>query len=217
MIIKLLFLCLLRWITSNIVHTYKQNAEYCNTLLQKAKNTQIESVRHAYCVEVVEADHAAVLKTLNKYHIQFLASNSTYATFEEVLNYSCKVPSTIETLLQWTAGLIPLTTAVILLNLANTGREYLKKMKNRKKIAQANMNSEPESKDDTVEKNKQTKPQRIEKPPIYPTPSPNSRRDTQYIRKRKKPKEEKPVLSACTEKLVNSISPTLRKRIMNEP
>ena len=37
--------------------------------------------------EVVEADQTAVIDTLQQYHLSFLASNETYATFEEVLHF----------------------------------------------------------------------------------------------------------------------------------
>jgi hypothetical protein len=215
MLIKLFLLCILRLGCTKIVETYQDQAKYCNELLQRAKDTQVESVRNAYCVEVVEADQKAVLNTLSMYHLSFLASNNTYGTFVEVLNNSCKVPSYISTLIEWTSGLIPLTTALILYKLIEKGKDCLLSFRKRK-IHHLKSDG-AECKENETQKNIQSKPKKIDKPPIYPS-SPSTRRDTQYIRKRKmeETKKENPrSLSATTEALISNLSPTLRKRFLN--
>ena len=215
MLIQLVLLCALRFGCTNIVQTYHEQAKYCNELLQKAKDTQVESIRNAYCVEVVEADQKATLNTLDTYHLSFLASNKTYGTFVEVLNYSCKVPSYISTLLEWTSGLVPFTAALILYKLIEKVKAYLTTCRKTKMHLKSNDGAE--SKEETAEINNQSKPKRIDRPPMYPSASPSTRRDTQYIRKRKEVKKEepKPTLSATTEALVANISPSLRKRLLN--
>ena len=217
MLIQLLILCVLRIGCTNIVDTYVENAKYCNELLQKAKDTQVESVRNAYCVEVVEADQKAVLNTLDAYSLSFLASNSTYGTFVEVLNYSCKVPSYVSVILEWTSGLLPLTVALLLYRIIEKGKDQIMKFRQRKKVHV--QEEQGESKDDDAKDSKsQSRPQKIDRPPVYPSSSPSTRRDRQYIRKRKEPKKEqppKPTLSANTEALVTNIPSTLRKRLLN--
>lgn len=92
-----------------VTQTYIEQSATCLQLLDKAKNADIESVRNAYCVEVVEEDHRATQYTLDKYHLQFLASNETYSSVEEVIEMSCRVPAFVDIFLTWTAGVAPMT------------------------------------------------------------------------------------------------------------
>lgn len=114
MLIYAVFVAALRFSAEQIVHTYHNETRHCARLLEKAKSAEIETVRNAYCVEVVEADQLAVRSTLNAYGLGFLQSNETYSTFEEVLEHSCKVPDYVDIFLRWTAGIVPMTCAWIL-------------------------------------------------------------------------------------------------------
>ena len=114
MLIYAVFVAALRFSAERIVHTYHNETRHCAQLLEKAKSAEIETVRNAYCVEVVEADQLAVRSTLNAYGLGFLQSNETYSTFEEVLEHSCKVPDYLDIFLRWTAGIVPMTCAWIL-------------------------------------------------------------------------------------------------------
>lgn len=215
MLIQLAFLCLLRYAADTVVDSYVANAKYCNELLVKAKETQVESIRNAYCVEVVEADQKAVLSTLQQYHLTFLASNETYATFEEVLNYSCRIPSSLDVVLQWTAGVIPVTVGFFVYKIALHIFDKWQSLKRRT----VSLPEEKETADEGEEKDEDAPPRimrnRNRRPPLHKTRS--QVRDLQHIRSAPPVitvTEKQPTISEKTEALITSISPGLRKRLM---
>lgn len=216
MLIPVVFVCLLRYAADTIVHDYTVNAQYCNKLLSKARETDVESIRNAYCVEVVEADQAAVLKTLKPYRLAFLASNKTYATFEEVMNYSCRIPSALEIAMHWTAGLIPLTIGAFIFKVAQAAYSKWNA------LAPQHEDEPEDVSEDESEDNDDAPPKSIRRfvrPPLHKTRS--EIRDLQFIHaKPANPvnslpeSSSKPTLSQKTEALISGISPGLRKRIL---
>ena len=212
MLIYAFFVAALRFSAEHIVQTYHNETTDCRRLLQKAKDADIETVRNAYCVEVVDADQLAVRNTLNAYGLGFLQSNETYSTFEEVLEHSCKVPDYVDIFLRWTAGVVPMTCAWILMAV------YYK-------IRKASPPTPPP-----------TPPPSPDKPPRCPPKSKKPARQRKYVRELYKAVEpldpprdpprgtprgtslptiqEEPQKSAFD--IVNSISPSLRKRMMGD-
>lgn len=191
-------LAVLRFAVQNMSDTYETSTERCRFLLKKAQGATIESVRSAYCVEVVEADHMATSETLAQYKLGFLASNETYSTSEQVLAYSCRIPSWVETLLVWTAGIGPLTFVWIL-------RLILQKFMV-KKLAHP-VAPRPKA------------PTSLDKPPRFP------KRNETYTRnlykagdRQNKPRDiELKTLKKTADAIIGTfgkVSPALRKRIM---
>ena len=199
MLIQLFLICLFRYATESIVNTYNGEAMYCNQLLEKAKATQVESVRNAYCVEVVEADHKAVLNTLNEYHLSILASNQTYSTFAEVLNYSCRIPSWLEIWLRWTSGVLPLSAALFVYRTVQFIRVKMKRTKvyvappETVESEEEQVDAPPISKSRTVRQDMYMAPNRVKTPEV----------------------KQKKKLSSNTEALL-TMTPQLRHRILAE-
>lgn len=211
MLIYAFFVAALRFSAEHIVQTYHNETTDCRRLLQKAKDADIETVRNAYCVEVVDADQLAVRNTLNAYGLGFLQSNETYSTFEEVIEHSCKVPDYLDIFLRWTAGVVPMTCAWILMAV------YYK-------IRKASSPTPPTP--------PPTPPSSPDKPPRCPPKSKKPARQRKYVRELYKAVEpldpprgtprgtslptiqEEPQKSAF--EIVSSISPSLRKRMMGD-
>lgn len=200
MLIQLFIICLLRYASECMVETYNTEAVYCNELLHKAKQTQVESIRNAYCVEVVDADQTAVLNTLTQYYIPFLASNQTYATFAEVLHYSCRVPYAFDVVMRWTSGIIPLTVAYVLYSCV---QGILSKMKRPAIRPSVQQTVETERKLDAPPIFKQRRVRREE----HKRERPVTRIKTPEVKQRKN-------LSQTTEALVSSLNSDLRLRIL---
>ena len=202
MFIQLFLICILRYATECIVDTYNGEALYCNVLLQKAKQTQEESIRNAYCVEVLDADQKAVLNTLKQYHLSFLASNQTYSTFDEVLNYSCKIPYSLELFLQWTSGLVPLAVAFLIYKIVEYVRvKFQNKMKQRTVVHVKKAEQKKEDDGPPIFKSKTVREH------MYTQDRPISRIKTPEVIKKKH-------LSSTTEALVTNLTPNLRQRIL---
>ena len=194
MLIYAFFIVALRFSAEQIASTYHNETTQCRVLLQKARSAEIESVRNAYAVEVVEADQIAVRNTLKTFKLGFLQSNETYSTFEEVLEYSCRIPRVFDTLLRWTAGVVPMTCAWIL------AAVYYKV---RRQVPGPQTEPSPPS------------PQ---KPPIYPRKrSPKKVPKTKaYVRDLYKAVETLDPPTKTAFEIVQNISPSIRKRIMRE-
>ena len=201
MLIQLFFICLFRYVAETIVDTYNSEAMYCNKLLEKAKQTQVISIRNAYCVEVVDADQTAVLNTLKEYHLSFLASNQTYATFAEVIQYSCRIPYSLEMAMQWTSGIVPLTVAFVLYKIVQRIRTKMKRPVVHVKVVE-----------EETEVAEQT-----DAPPIFKSQTVRQEMYMQerHFRRIKTPEvKEKKNLSKTTEALVSNLTPKLRQRIL---
>jgi hypothetical protein len=200
MLICAFLLAALRFSADHVVHTYHNETTNCRALLQKAKDADIESVRNAYCVEVVEADQLAVRNTLGAFGLGSLQSNETYSTFEEVLQYSCKVPQILDTLLRWTAGFVPMTCAWVLLTVYQEIRKSAPQAPLEPPETQAPLETPPSSPD---------------KPPLCPSKPPRQRK---YVRELYKAVEtlDPPDSRKTAFEIVQNISPSVRKRMMRQ-
>ena len=116
MIKYVLFFVAFRYLVQNVSNTYSEGTSRCRELLSFAKETDIDSARNVYCFEAVQEDQRLTLETLNKYKLGFLATNATYAYNSEVLDYACKVPWYISEMLEWTAGVTPLSLVWLVYN-----------------------------------------------------------------------------------------------------
>ena len=182
-----------------VTQTYQAETPTCLELLEKAKHADIESVRNAYCVEVVEEDHRATQHTLQKYHLQFLASNETYSSVEQVLQLSCRVPVFVDMFLVWTAGVAPMTFFWMLYALVQ--RQMSQPAKVHVKVHK-------------------TPPPSPEKPPLCP-PAPKKtppKKTKKYIRDLYKAVEplDKPMKADSIIGNFGKVSPSLRKRLMGD-
>ena len=197
MIKYFILLSFVRFFVQSVTNTYNAKVEHCAQLLKKAHAAEIDTVRSAYCVEVVEADHKATLETLQQFHIEFLASNETYSTTEQVLTQSCRVPDWVSVFLAWTAGVGPLTFFWSLYAL-------VMKVKKDAPVVPREMPVTP--------------PKSPDKPPLCPPPP---RKTKKYIREMNK--LDPPEISTKPKTTANQIigtfgkvSPAIRRRIMGE-
>ena len=206
MIKYFILLSFVRFFVQSVTDTYNAKVEHCAQLLDKARAAEIDTVRSAYCVEVVEADQKATLETLKQFRIAFLASNETYSTTEQVLSLSCRVPDWVTVFLAWTAGVGPLTFLWSL---------YLFFMKVKK--------------DAPLPKRPRTPPSSPEKPPLRPPPPRKTKRYVRDLNKLEPPRMELPetipeptpeTTAKTTAKQIlgtfGKVSPALRKRIMGD-
>ena len=184
----ILLLALVRTFTKTVVDSYNEESQLCRDLLSKALEESIPSVKSAYFVTVMEEDQRAFFDTLQRFHIEFLATNTTYASEEEILEQACKMPEYITEGLEWTAGLTPLVSVWMV---------YSMLMWLRQKCQRKQVHVEP------------PRPVQLDKPPLVPR-KPQSTEHMNYIRK---PKKEIPKESFAG-KLIKNMSPTLRKRMM---
>ena len=213
MLIQLFFICLLRYAAETIVDTYNSEAMYCNKLLQKAKQTQVISIRNAYCVEVVDADQTAVLNTLKEYHLSFLASNQTYATFAEVIHYSCRIPYSLEMAMQWTSGIVPLTVAFVLYKIVQSIRTKMKRPVHVKVVEEETEVAEQADAPPIFKSN--TVRQGMYRQSRGKTPDHGMYMQDRPVRRIKTPEvKDKKNLSKTTEALVSNLTPKLRQRIL---
>ena len=198
MIKYFILLSFVRFFVQSVTDTYNAKVEHCAQLLDKARAAQIDTVRSAYCVEVVEADQKATLETLKQYRIAFLASNETYSTTEQVLSLSCRVPDWVSVFLAWTAGVGPLTFLWSL---------YLFFMKVKK--------------DAPVPERPRTPPSSPQKPPLCPPPPRKTKKYIRELNKLEPPRIELPETTPKTtaKQIIGTfgkVSPALRKRIMGD-
>ena len=109
MIKYVLFFVAFRYLIQSVSNTYLDGTSRCKELLRFAQETDIDTARNVYCLEAVQEDQRLTLETLTKYKLGFLATNATYAKDSEVFQHACKLPWYISELLEWTAGVTPLS------------------------------------------------------------------------------------------------------------
>ena len=187
----ILFFVLTRLGIQTVTNDYIGRTSTCNALVKLADRADIPAVRNAYCLEVVQEDQSITLQSLQAYKLGFLASNMTYMSDKEVMQYACKPPQYVTEFLEWTSGVTPLFCVWCALQLFHWLRG---KMKRKVQPQEA----PPPSPD---------KPPRIKLPPKAIPPVKTSKK---YIREKK---EEKSLMNNL-QKIAN-MSPRLRQRIMN--
>ena len=148
----------------------------------------------AYFVTVMEEDQQSFFNTLEKYNIGFLASNKTYATESEIENQACKMPHYITSALEWTAGVTPLAVVWVVYTIFS----YL-----RLRCGKKNVYKTP------IKQIKKT----VDKPPRAPKKNPRTEH-VEYIRSNRPPKREVEMKESFAGKIIQNISPSLRKRMM---
>jgi len=190
MIKYVLFFVAFRFLVQSVSNTYNEGAARCKELLSFAQETDVDSARNIYCFEAVQEDQRLTLDTLRGYKLGFLATNATYAYDSEVLKYACALPWYVLEMLEWTAGVTPLSVVWLVFRLLT----WLWDKRPKPKISPMAPASPPS-------------PPSPDRPPMDRPPRP--RKPQQGIRKRKEEKS----LMANLNKLA-SLSPKLRNRIM---
>lgn len=185
--IYILLLALARTFTQFVVDTYQEESQLCRSILEKAVQESIPSVKSAYFVSVMEEDQRAFFDTMQQYHLGFLAANTTYASEEEIQSQACKMPLYVSEALEWTAGLTPLVCVWMVYSVLLWCRSRTKSAPVR-----------------VVEKEAV-----LDKPPRVPR-KPQTTEHMNYIRK---PQPEPPKESFAN-KIIKNMSPRLRKRMM---
>lgn len=208
---------ILRTFVQYVCDDYAANSGECKTLLNKAVAETLPDIRSAYFLKVMEADNKAVHTTFAKYHIGFLACNTTYASEAEIMNQACKMPAMTLEFLDWTAGVLPLFVVwVVFLAWRNT--RYLKCCKKPMQVVEI---QQPEI--ELTEPPRDTPPRSPLQVPMYQEQrdyrqEPLEKEKPEGIRRRtvrpaRKKKDGPSVLETLT-----SLSPSLKNRIMkNDP
>lgn len=195
MIKYVLFFVVFRHSVQTVARTYLERVSRCNELLSFAKETDIATARNVYCFEAVQEDQRLTLETLNKYKLGFLATNATYAYDSDVLQYACRLPWYISELLEWTAGVTPLSLVWLAYSLATL------LWSKRPKPAIKPLTPPPSPSSPPRDRPPKGIRKRIQKPPP--------------VHKPPKPTREQKSLMSNLSKLAN-LSPKLRDRIMGE-
>ena len=107
------FFVALRTFVQVVCDDYASKSGVCQNLLKKAFAETLPDIRSAYFLKVMEADNKAVADTFETYYIGFLASNTTYASEDQIINKACKMPSLTLEFLNWTSGVIPIFAAYV--------------------------------------------------------------------------------------------------------
>lgn len=186
--IYVLILAALRAFAQFVVDSYNVESQLCKDILMKAVQESIPSVKSAYFVTVMEEDQRAFFDTLQKYNLGFLAANTTYASEEEIQSQACKMPAIVTEALEWTAGLTPLVCVWMVYSFFAWLKQKFRKV-----------HVEPPK---VIEK--------VDKPPRVPR-QPQKMEHMNYIRK---PKPKPIPKESFAGKLIQNMSPTLRKRMM---
>ncbi|MBP01958.1 MAG: hypothetical protein CMM25_03985 [Rhodospirillaceae bacterium] len=192
--IYIVLLVLLRTFTQSLVDTYTEDSSLCRHLLQKAIAEDIPSVKSAYFLTVMEEDQQAFFHTLEKYQLGFLASNITYASEEEIEKQACTMPHYVTDALEWTAGITPLVIIWVVYTILSWLRQ-----KCTKKIVYKT----------PLKKVKKT----LDKPPRAPR-KPARTEHMNYIKSNKPVKSNVEIKESFAGKVLQGISPSLRKRMM---
>ena len=188
MTIYILLLAALRAFAQLVVNTYNVESQLCRDILGKAVQESIPSVKSAYFVTVMEEDQRAFFETLQQYHLGFLAANTTYASELEIQNQACRMPPYVTEAMEWTAGLTPLVCVWMVYSVFAWLRQRVKKV--------------PKEQPKVVEK--QDKPPRI----------PRQTQKLEHMNYIRKPKPKPIPKESFAGKLIQNMSPTLRKRMM---
>ena len=202
----------LRTFVQVVCDDYDSRSNICETLVAKAFAETLPDIRSAYFLKVMEADNQAVAETFTKYHIGFLASNTTYASEEEIIAKACKMPYVTREFLGWTAGVMPLFVVWVVYFV-------VKKISCKRDITVLEIH---EAEIEMTEPPRDTPPK--DSPPLYVPLAPRSpakeKPHSQGIRRRKaKSKERKkhPEGPSVMEQ-ISALSPALKNRIMsNDP
>ena len=166
-------------------------------------------------MKAMEADDEALAKTLEKFKIGTLFSNTTYASEDEIMQYACQMPEYITEFLSWTAGVTPIVCVWIVFLMWKNLRHLKCCSKQPMKVVVVEDDGEIELTEPP--KNTMSTPPRP-MPRNLSVPRDLSNMDQVYlqkpkqhggIRKRKKKKEGPGVLEKLT-----SLSPSLKNRIM---
>ena len=197
MIFYSLIFVLLRTFVQFVHDDYEKNAQHCKTVLQKALAETMPDIQSAYFLKVMEADNSALQKTFDKYYIGFLASNTTYASQEEIATHACHMSTATTEFLSWTAGVTPIFSLWIVYML------FLKSKTNtmQKNVAPPQEDAAPAHVKKTIE---------LTKPPITVQRNP-PKSNPDGIRRRPKKENEPSVLQQLT-----SLSPRLKNRLMGK-
>ena len=187
MIKYILFFVAFRFLVQSVSQVYLEGNSRCEELLSFAKETDVGSARNVYCFEAVKEDQRLTLETLNKFKLGFLSTNATYAYNSEVFKHACKLPWYVSEMLEWTAGVTPLSVVWIAYTLVIWLWSKRPKPKLRTPLPSP------------------------DRPPMDRPPRPQKPTNPQGIRKRK---EEKSLMKNLN-KLAN-LSPKLRNRIMGD-
>lgn len=187
MIKYVLFFVAFRFLVQSVSNTYHEGSSRCKEILTLAREADIDTVRNAYCFEAVQEDQRLTLETLTEYRLGFLATNATYAYNSEVLDYACKVPWYVMEMLEWTAGVTPLSVVWLAYGLVT----WLWSKRPKPKIKPITPPPSPD------------RPP-MDRPPVAPKKAPGIRRR----------KEEKSLMANLNK--LASLSPKLRNRIMGE-
>ena len=192
-----------------VVHDdYMNTTSTCSDLLSKASAETIPDIRSAYFLTVMDIDNRSLKKTLEKYYIGFLASETTYASEEEIFRHACKMPYITSELLSWTAGVSPLLTIYILYLLYVKMKEFRKSKPAKQSVVEQGNNAVVE----------------LTKPPSR-TPITHAKRRRESMRtnldkdtgvrhrKRQQEDNSQPKQTSVLEKLTN-LSPRLRNRLL---
>ena len=214
MILPTTIFIILRTFVQYVCDDYATVSGECNTLLNKAVAETLPDIRSAYFLKVMEADNEAIQTTFAKYHIGFLASNTTYASEAEIMNQACKMPSVTLEFLDWTAGVLPLFAVWVVFSMWQHSRD-LKCCKS--KPMQVVEIQEPET--ELTAPPKDTPPRSPLQVPMYHEQrdyrqEPLEKEQPEGIRRRtvrpaRKKKEGPSVLDT-----LSSLSPSLKNRIM---
>ena len=98
----------LRTFVQLVCDDYASKSTDCKSLVNKALAESLPDIRSAYFLKVMEADNKAIAETFETYYISFLASNTTYASEEQIIERACKMPYVTLEFLGWTSGVLSL-------------------------------------------------------------------------------------------------------------
>ncbi len=198
---------------------YASKSGVCQNLLNKAVAETLPDIRSAYFLKVMEADNKAVAETFQSYYIGFLASNTTYASEDEIINNACKMPSVTFEFLSWTSGVVPLFAVYVFYLIFITVWKRCKQKPIKVVEIQESEIEMTEPPRDTpprsplyVPRDVEPLQQIVEKPRH---PGIRRRKDKSRERERGRPRERTPPEPSVMEKM-RALSPSLRDRIMND-
>lgn len=216
MILYTVIFIALRTFLQFVCDDYAVNNGSCKTLLKKAVAETLPDIRSAYFLKVMEADNELVKSTFAKYHIGFLASNTTYASEAEIMEQACKMPYATTEFLDWTAGVTPLVCVWFVFLIWRNIR-HLKCCCKPKPIVVV------EVKEQEIEMTappKDTPPRSPLQVPLYQNTQhrdyrqePLNKSERVGIRRRQ-PRKKKDTPSVLEK--ITSLSPSLKSRIMND-
>jgi len=216
MILPATIFIIFRTFVQYVCDDYAANSGECNTLLKKGVAETLPDIRSAYFLKAMEADNEAVQITFAKYHIGFLATNTTYASEAEIINEACKMPAMALEFLDWTAGILPLFVVWVVFSMWRRSR-YLKCCK--RKPMQVVEIQQPEI--ELTAPPKDTPPRSPLNVPIYLKQrdyrqEPLEKEQPKGIRRRTaRPARKKNEGPSVLDKL-SSLSPSLKNRIMGD-